>query len=63
MTRQTFINLPVRDLAKSTKFFRAVGFSFDPEFTDNNATRMIVSDQTSVMLAVDICGESNEPLT
>ena len=46
MTRQTFINLPVRDLAKSTEFFRAVGFSFDPEFTNNNATRMIVSDQT-----------------
>jgi uncharacterized protein len=53
MTRQTFINLPVRDLAKSTKFFRALGFSFDQEFTDNNATRMIVSDQTSVMLAVE----------
>lgn len=31
---QTFINLPVRDLGRSTEFFRTIGFSFDPEFTD-----------------------------
>jgi predicted lactoylglutathione lyase len=49
----TFINLPVKDLAKSTEFFTKLGFSFDPMFTDENATRMIVSDDTSVMLAVE----------
>jgi uncharacterized protein len=53
MTTQTFLNLPVKDLARATEFFAALGFSFDPEFTDENATRMIVSDETSVMLAVD----------
>lgn len=53
MNRQTFINLPVKDLAKSTKFFTAVGFSFDPVFTDDNATRMVISDEASVMLAVE----------
>lgn len=53
MPRQTFINLPVKDLARSTAFFTTVGFSFDPQFTDDNATRMIVSDDTSVMLAVE----------
>ena len=50
---QTFINLPVGDLAKATEFFTALGFSFDPQFTDENATRMIVSDDTSVMLAAE----------
>ena len=50
---QTFVNLPVKDLTKATEFFTAIGFSFDPQFTDANATRMIVSDDTSVMLAAE----------
>ena len=50
---QTFITLPVKDLAKATEFFSAIGFSFDPEFTDENATRMVIGDETSVMLAVE----------
>jgi uncharacterized protein len=53
MAMQTFVNLPVKDLAKATEFFSAIGFSFDPQFTDENATRMIVSDDTSVMLCVE----------
>ncbi len=53
MAMQTFVNLPVKDLAKAREFFTALGFSFDPEFTDENATRMIISDDTSVMLAVE----------
>jgi predicted lactoylglutathione lyase len=53
MTMQTFINLPVKDLRKATDFFAAIGFSFDEQFTDENATRMIISDETSVMLAVE----------
>jgi uncharacterized protein len=53
MAMQTFVNLPVKDLPRATEFFTALGFSFDPQFTDENATRMIVSDETSVMLAVE----------
>jgi predicted lactoylglutathione lyase len=53
MSRMTFINLPVKDLAKARDFFGRIGFSFDEEFTDDNASRMIVSDDTSVMLAVE----------
>ncbi|MGH3042271.1 MAG: VOC family protein [Gaiellaceae bacterium] len=53
MSRNTFINLPVKDLSKATGFFSKLGFSFDPQFTDENATRMIVSDDTSVMLLVE----------
>jgi predicted lactoylglutathione lyase len=50
---QTFVNLPVKDLAKSTAFFDKLGFSFDEQFTDENATRMVISDDTSVMLVVE----------
>jgi uncharacterized protein len=53
MAKQTFVNLPVKDLAKATEFFTKLGFSFDQQFTSEDATRMIVSDDTSVMLAVE----------
>ena len=53
MAMKTFVNLPVRDLAKTTEFFTKIGFSFDEEFTDENATRMIVSDDASIMLCVE----------
>jgi uncharacterized protein len=53
MTMQTFINLPVEDLGKATEFFTQIGFGFDPTFTDETATRMIVSEDTSVMLCTE----------
>lgn len=45
-----YANLPVEDLARSVDVFAALGFSFNPKFTDENATCMIVNDNTSVML-------------
>ena len=53
MATMTFVNLPVKDLPKATEFFSSLGFSFDPQFTDENATRMIISDESSVMLVVE----------
>jgi predicted lactoylglutathione lyase len=53
MGMQTFVNLPVKDLAKATAFFRALGFEFDQVFTDENASRMIIGDEASVMLTVE----------
>lgn len=50
MERLTFINLPVADLDASVAFFTKLGFSFDERFTDDAATMMVVSEQTSVML-------------
>ena len=44
MARQLFVNLPVKDLDKTVEFFTALGFSFNPDFTDENATCMIVND-------------------
>ena len=49
-SRMIFVNLPVRDLEKSVAFFTKLGFTFNPKFTDDKATCMIVSDQASVML-------------
>ena len=53
MATMTFINLPVKDLSRTTDFFNALGFEFDPVFTDENGTRMIISEDTSAMLIVE----------
>jgi uncharacterized protein len=53
VSSMTFINLPVSDLGKATEFFTKLGFSFGEQFTDENATRMIISDDASVMLTTE----------
>src|SRR5262249_62279566 len=47
-----FVNLPVRDLKRSVDFFTALGFTFEPRFTDENATCMLVGEDAFVMLLV-----------
>ncbi|HEY7045432.1 MAG TPA: VOC family protein [Nocardioidaceae bacterium] len=48
--RKIFVNLPVNDLADSVAFFSKLGFRFNPEFTDEQAACMVVSDDAFVML-------------
>ena len=50
MSTQIFVNLPVRDLQAAIGFFTRLGFTFNPQFTDDTATCMIVSDTIFVML-------------
>ncbi len=50
MTSRIFVNLPVADLDRSIAYFTALGYSFNPQFTDDTATCMIVSDAILVML-------------
>jgi len=49
-SRKVFVNLPVADLQKSIQFFTALGFEFNPQFTDEHATCMILSEEGFVML-------------
>jgi len=53
MATQIFVNLPVKDLKRSVGFFTALGYSFNPQFTDENATCMIVGENIFVMLLVE----------
>ena len=53
MSRQIFVNLPVRDLARSKAFFAALGFSFDPRFTDEKAACMVIGAGIHAMLLVE----------
>ena len=48
--RKIFVNLPVKDLDASKRFFETLGFTFNPQFTDETAACMVVSDAIYVML-------------
>ena len=53
MITQIFVNLPVKELNKSVEFFTKLGFTFNPQFTDENATCIIVGENMFVMLLVE----------
>lgn len=44
MTKQVFINLAVKDLEKSKAFFEALGYSFNPQFTNENGASLVIDD-------------------
>ena len=50
MATRIFVNLPVQDLNRSMEFFWALGYSFEPRFSDETAACMIVTDDIYVML-------------
>ena len=51
--RKVFVNLPVKDLDRSVRFFTGLGFAFNAQFTDSRSTAMIVNDDAFVMLLVE----------
>jgi predicted lactoylglutathione lyase len=50
MANMIFINLPVRDLPASMAYFKALGFDHNPQFTDETASCIVISDAIYVML-------------
>jgi hypothetical protein len=50
MAKMIFVNLPVTDLPRSMKFYEAVGFTNNPQFTNDQAAAMMWSDAIVVML-------------
>lgn len=49
-SEQIFINLPVKDLQATVAFFTELGYEFNPQFTDENATQMLIGDNIFAML-------------
>jgi predicted lactoylglutathione lyase len=45
-----FVNLPVADVAKSKAFYEAIGFTNNPQFSDETSACMMLSDTINVML-------------
>ena len=53
MATQIFVNLPVKDLKKSITFFEALGYSFNPQFTNDDAGCLVISDTIYAMLLTE----------
>lgn len=51
MNHQVFINLPVADLAEAIAFYEALGFSRNPQMSDDSGACIVISDTIFVMLA------------
>jgi predicted lactoylglutathione lyase len=64
MPRNLYVNLPVKDLARSVDFFEALEFSFNPKFTDENAACLIINERTGVMLLAEnfFAGFTHKPI-
>lgn len=50
MGKQLILNLPVKDLDRSVAFFTHLGYGFNPQFTDENATCLVIDEECFVML-------------
>ena len=67
--RMIFVNLPVKDLETSKRFFGELGFDFDPRFTDETAACMVIDQNIYAMLLTEerfrdfIDGEIADPAT
>ena len=53
MSKNIFVNLPVKDLNKSMEFFSKLGFTFNPQFTDDKAACMIIGENIYTMLLLE----------
>ncbi|WCT76165.1 VOC family protein [Novosphingobium humi] len=50
MTKMIFVNLPVTDLSRAKGFYEALGFTNNPQFSDESSACMVWSEAISVML-------------
>jgi len=46
MNKQIFVNLPVKDLNKSKEFFSALGYTFNPQFTNESGACMVIAEDS-----------------
>ena len=53
MARKIFVNLPIKDMARSQAFFKALGFSNNPQFTNEQDACMVISEDIYAMLLVE----------
>lgn len=52
-SRKIFVNLPVKDLDRVKQFWRSLGFTFNPQFTDDNAGCLVFGQDAYAMLLTE----------
>jgi predicted lactoylglutathione lyase len=50
MTKQIWLNLPVKNIKKSKQFFYSIGFSFNEEYSNEHSACMLVGDKNFVVM-------------
>jgi predicted lactoylglutathione lyase len=50
MATKIFVNLPVKDLDKSKEFFVKLGYTINPQFTDEKAACVVISEDIYAMI-------------
>lgn len=50
MIKKIFVNLPVQDVKRTMDFFGKLGFTFNKQFTDENAAAMVIGENMYAML-------------
>lgn len=53
MFRQIFVNLPIKDMARSQAFFKSLGLNFNPQFTNEQGACLEVGENIFAMLLVE----------
>lgn len=50
---QIFVNLPIKDMARSQAFFRSLGYDFNPQFTNEQGAALVLGENLFAMLLVE----------
>ena len=50
---QIFVNLPIKDMARSQAFFRSLGYDFNPQFTNDQGASLVLGENLFAMLLVE----------
>jgi predicted lactoylglutathione lyase len=53
MHKQIFVNLPVKNLARSRTFFSSLGFEFNPQFSNDDGACMVIGENIFAMLLTE----------
>jgi uncharacterized protein len=53
MHKQIYINLPIKDMARSRAFFQALGYEFDPQFSNERGAALKLGEHLYAMLLVE----------
>jgi len=51
--QQIFVNLPIRNMARSRAFFESLGYQFNPQFTNEQGASLVLGENLFAMLLVE----------
>lgn len=63
MHKQIYVNLPVKDLAASKAFYEAVGYTFNPHFTNDKGAGLELGENLYAMLLTEDFARTFTPKT